>query len=477
VNIDALQRPKTSAIELMWATVWWRQVAYFATLVATACLLLYPILRSKIAFDPSFGALLWQIERTTSAFDIIVIPRRIIETIAKILQPLLTLALQTGISLLPAFTKPWFEKYLAAAWSVALLCVFVGILLSWGYLIDRRIQDRALAAWNRNWEQKRFKWRQQRTTLRTAASCFVAVLMVLSIQQVLSRYFDGDLDFLECSAAALDDCLQDRQAATAAGMHFQPIVSRIFVITASTLLGAVAAAALAYGTLNYRVAKQLNPEQRELPGLALWFSMRARRSKVLAWIRLWFTRVFVPALFALSVVGAALICFSRFSFAVMEGMDFICKYNKFDADSVKPGEKREFDFDIGVGCNEATIIIESGKSYQIEVVNDTFSVVGENGSEVEIEAFQSPAKATWMDKLITPILRDLTAPRYTPIVRVASDNFVIWNGDAMIQPNVSGRLFVFINEAVLGLPFVWDVLYKQNHGTWKVVVTNVEKND
>ena len=43
-----------------------------------------------------------------------------------------------------------------------------------------------------------------------------------------------------------------------------------------------------------------------------------------------------------------------------------------------------------------------------------------------------------------------------------------------LTPKRSGQLFLFVNDAVLGLPYHWDVFYRFNTGKSVVEVTDLE---
>jgi len=47
-----LEKPDDDTLDLIWDTVWWRRIAYFATLAATALLVIYPFLPNGLAVLP-----------------------------------------------------------------------------------------------------------------------------------------------------------------------------------------------------------------------------------------------------------------------------------------------------------------------------------------------------------------------------------------------------------------------------------------
>jgi hypothetical protein len=42
--------------------------------------------------------------------------------------------------------------------------------------------------------------------------------------------------------------------------------------------------------------------------------------------------------------------------------------------------------------------------------------------------------------------------------------------ESVIKPTRSGELFIFVNDAVLGIPHWYDVFYRNNRGTGRLTV-------
>src|SRR5829696_2336115 len=79
---------------------------------------------------------------------------------------------------------------------------------------------------------------------------------------------------------------------------------------------------------------------------------------------------------------------------------------------------------------------------------------------------------------LLPLRRRLSDGWFVPIARVHSNypfyydkEYVLHGRVTDIFPEQPGELFLFINEAVLGLPCCYDYFYRDNRGNAKVTIT------
>ena len=172
-NIRELQTPDKSALDLTADTVWWRQVVYFAAVVTTASLLLYPKLPRIVVPD-----LLWDV-----ISDVIPFPLRwktsaqaVVSAIGTVLQPIVINAVDLVSPFAPSFIAPWLESYRESPWGVVWLGIVVAMLLIWGSALDRRIHDRALSAWKGNWRASRAIWLLRTTRMRFVSGVLMAFI-------------------------------------------------------------------------------------------------------------------------------------------------------------------------------------------------------------------------------------------------------------------------------------------------------------
>jgi hypothetical protein len=173
-------------------------------------------------------------------------------------------------------------------------------------------------------------------------------------------------------------------------------------------------------------------------------------------------------------IAAALISVSRFSSAVMQGMNFVCRRTLDEWVTLALEEKREFSVDTSNGCSETPLVLELGGQYGIYIVNYTTTGQDGQGAEVEQEFFVYPKRAPVQDALLRSLLRNVFARRHTLVDSVRPEQFIFQYGGQEIIPLSTGRLFMFANEPVLGVPHIWDVFYWRSQETWKVTVKRVK---
>src|SRR5688572_3229323 len=91
-----------------------------------------------------------------------------------------------------------------------------------------------------------------------------------------------------------------------------------------------------------------------------------------------------------------------------------------------------------------------------------------------------------------PLRRHISAPWFRPIARIgrygtdehvlhlkpqgssagAADCYV-----AKLKPRNSGELYLFVNDAVIGFPWLVDRFYRNNHGTAQITVMEAKEDD
>ena len=109
-----LQKPDAHTLDLIWATVWWRKVAYFSIVVVTAVLAVYPFL------PESYFSLTE--ERLLGLQGLASQPASLIADLLSVV--------------LPTMARPWLEALRINPWTMWALVVLVLMLLSWGRYLD-----------------------------------------------------------------------------------------------------------------------------------------------------------------------------------------------------------------------------------------------------------------------------------------------------------------------------------------------------
>jgi len=169
-----LERPTTDAVGLVWDTVWWRRLTYFATLGLAAALLLFPWIGESLS--GSVGATVSGIPVVGAGLGASLQAQ--FEQMDANLKGVVSNAVDVLRGVLPAYLEAWtdaMKQY--PAWFLALAAALAASLLLGGFL-KMRINDRAMFAWHRNLKREYLAWlakseRNKRNAL--AATALIAL--------------------------------------------------------------------------------------------------------------------------------------------------------------------------------------------------------------------------------------------------------------------------------------------------------------
>ena len=173
---------------------------------------------------------------------------------------------------------------------------------------------------------------------------------------------------------------------------------------------------------------------------------------------------------------------NRLFFVVADAAGGICRTDHPLENSLlgKP-----FDFAPTDACFDTGLTLKKGKTYQIQL--EVFDWKDE-GIEADVKGWcqewcQTPPP--WYLYLATPIRRHLFADWYQPMARIDNkllDRYPLTPKDpdpraeqkrliSEITAHRSGRLYLYLNDAVLFTPDVWKQFYANNKGHARVTVT------
>jgi hypothetical protein len=395
-----------------------------------------------------------------------------------------TLGLIKGF--LPGFTEPWTNALVENP--VAAAFILTGLFASLGFsaFLQRRICDRARAAWNVRQEVDgialdRLRLTGQRQALAKTTLVLIALAIgawALSAEQWLFNLFAG----------------------------------------AAVALGVL------WGWRRRRPPGSINPVK---PGLLLGF---ARATRTTPWAVAGYRFVaqkLAPAAFL--AVGALIVV----ALAHRAVFDLASTSGKFCHAGVKTEDEIEklnpATFRTDSLCHATGIRLVEGRKYRIRVEMDG-GVDGEwfdKGMRADVAGIHAagpaqymafPLKRWWRENWFQPVARIGTVGNYEHVLRpaaplpllsskicpAATKDLSIW--DAIrdtpvpastelktarlecekrkeirpsrvlisdITANATGELFLYVNDAVLNLPRLTNVFYRNNSGTAKVTVTRV----
>ncbi len=197
----------------------------------------------------------------------------------------------------------------------------------------------------------------------------------------------------------------------------------------------LARAGLAWAGLKYRGVRDLRPHSSLTGRFRNFLKDRPwvediRRGLVVA----------VLAVVALGIVGAGL---SRLSFFVQSCCEPLCRPTEEPA--LLTGEE-PFSFSIDNPCHATGFKVERGTHYRFEVASTKWH---DGGYVASADGFFAWKLLTWV-----PYRRHVTEPWLKQMSRVGSSGeaFAIGSGPLRYEAKSDGELFLYVNDAVLGLP-------------------------
>lgn len=126
-------------------------------------------------------------------------------------------------------------------------------------------------------------------------------------------------------------------------------------------------------------------------------------------------------------------------------------------------------------------MLERGKSYSVKV--EPVAAWTDSGIPVALGGFSAKDPPLWYRRILLsfglPLRRELTEDWFRVVLRYGrvggEERFLEPDPDdstleAAIKPTRDGELFVFVNDAVVGVPGLYDLLYRNNQGAAKLVV-------
>ncbi|MEH6951964.1 DUF2235 domain-containing protein [Nitrobacter sp. NHB1] len=340
-SAKALARSETQ--EYVWNTIWKRRLVYFATVGATAWLLLYPLARSLPAADEYTSPIRWvsDIIRVVGGF-------------------------------LPGFAQTWINAYARSPGQFLALLALAGGLTFWGTRLATRISDSMNAIWQR---------------LPTAPT-----------------------------------------------------------------------------------------------GLPTNWIYRLRASGPYIWFHRQLKRRWAPTFFAGLFVYLGVTLGSHLIYNVQDVAGFTCDESP-KMHGLARGEQATFDFKTSQPCAGTGIAVDGfGARYLVKV--ETTQPFRDGDIPSPLGGFYTTDAPRWSQRLWlmlgVPLRRELTRPWFRLVLRYGTTGGeeVFLDPDpedgkveTVIRPTRSGELFIFVNDAVLGIPGLYDAFYRNNEGSAKLVVT------
>jgi hypothetical protein len=218
------------------------------------------------------------------------------------------------------------------------------------------------------------------------------------------------------------------------------------------------------------------------PGLPNNWIYRLRSHRYYIALHEGLKRTWAPALFAILLVYLGATFASHLLYNAQDIAGFTCVEDG-TAKGLRRGETREVDFATSNLCNKTGIFVDgNGAKYHVEI--KATSAWRDGGIPSELGGFYTTDAPAWHQRVLlmlgVPLRRELTRPWFRLVLRYGETGGeeVFLDPDPedgtieeVIKPTRKGELFVFVNDAVLGIPGLYDVFYRNNEGGGKLTVT------
>jgi len=214
------------------------------------------------------------------------------------------------------------------------------------------------------------------------------------------------------------------------------------------------------------------------------FIYRLRSSRAYVTFHEWLKRRGAPAFFALLLVYLGLCLASHLLFNVQDVYGLTC----VESAETRPLEKGKnsgpIRFSTSDLCKPTGIMLEKGARYLIEVKPVPEAPWTDGPIPVPLGGFSPGEPAAWYHRIllaaVVPLRRETTQDWFRIVLRYGR----VGGEEAFIEPDPddpviqtpiratrSGELFIFVNDAVIGIPGLYSLFYRNNGGAADLVVT------
>ncbi|HEV7310314.1 DUF2235 domain-containing protein [Ensifer sp.] len=410
---------RSERFEVVQDTVWWRRAVYYVLLFLVLVAACYPLWSSFVTSGPlaraEYGA-----------------------------RPLLGLLTGPIALFMPGFAKPWVDAIAYGPAKAAILAAGIALFMWFSAFLRTRIADRARIAWaSGRWQRDQTQFSKERSeshkriatsaTLMALVACLVAFLTGTSQAALLFG-----VTTLACFFISIGLAKENR------------------MLTSSPLL---------------RFARAVRTSPRMI---ALYNALRER------WL---------PAA-ALTVTGlAAVVLLNKSSFEVASASGAFC--SKDDPPNERVEQVKvplKGTLDPTSMCWDTQWILLKGERYKITIDSHDLKDASVPSGAAGLNIWKPLAEfdtAAMLQVAAVPLRRWWGQPYFQLIARIGSHGAdeqpatPIRLADPNAQhvsflftPRETGRLYLYLNDAVLGIPGLRDFFYLNNKGTAEVTIEN-----
>jgi uncharacterized protein (DUF2235 family) len=464
--IAQIETPGRAEVALIWDTVFWRRCLYALTVGLTTVAVAFPALTGLLP------------------------PK--LETAESVVSGPVSALVTAFSAVIPSYAGPWKRSLSTYPLEFGVLLIGIALTLLGSQTLDARIHDRARVAWHRltseTIEDYR-KWRQQgRQAFGRMAAIGVVILVGLAL--------------------------------------FNPAGLVGYLTTAALL-------AIAYGLsfVGYRTTSN-STQTRIRSTVALRLARLIRENALLDRMYALSCRVVVPAIFVVALIAAGAVLLNRAAFDVMSSAGAWCHGGRhFNRSQENIDSANTVTFSTDQICYPTGFVLQKDKRYVITIATDAndpdpthrwfdrdipTDVLGfESRKDLRLWLGVSLRRwwtANWFQPIgrigrfgndeyvLTPIdeVAPLQAPRCSRLPQMPRDRLLTDKVDADLAKRINeclpvpadrqhlrteikarrdGELFIYVNDAVFGIPGIEDYFLRNNSGTATVTVERPKTPD
>jgi hypothetical protein len=190
-----------------------------------------------------------------------------------------------------------------------------------------------------------------------------------------------------------------------------------------------------------------------------------------------------PAFFAVMFIYLGACLASHLLYNVQDVAGFTCK----ESTTTKTLDDKDtsfasITFSTSDFCKPTGIMIEKGAKYLVQIKPGEDWT--DNGIAVPLGGFSAANPPTWYHRIllamVVPLRRETTQDWFHVVLRYGrvggEEDFIEpdpddYNLESPIKPKRSGEVFVFVNDAVVGIPGLYNLFYRGNKGTATLTIT------
>jgi uncharacterized protein (DUF2235 family) len=215
---------------------------------------------------------------------------------------------------------------------------------------------------------------------------------------------------------------------------------------------------------------------------------RLRSNRAYIWFHESLKRRWAPFFFAFLFMYLGLSLVSHLLYNIQDVAGLTCiESTSSQAKGLARGETvaQPIEFKTSDLCKPTGVLLEgNGARYYVKIEAVPSAPWSDAGVPVPIGGFSAAVQPSWYHRiklgLIVPLRRELTQDWFRIVLRYGGvggeeaviepdpEDYVI---ETVIKPTRKGELFIFVNDAVIGIPWLYDFFYRNNQGSGKITVT------